>query len=327
MSPESKFQKRATKNRYYLWVCSIDASTSNSLSHITILMHQPLQAQNMIKEVTAFSLKDTVITAMDYIRGRIGLPDGTAYDDLDCVWMGTSDKKLIVYSGAHPEQEKQIIQLSLPEVPTQILMHIACDSVFLTLANGEILLFRKDQDSWDMNHYQHIKLDNSHMPITSVLAINSNVYAACGRKIFVLHGITGEIQKSFEIKHVNSDVNLMAHAGVGLWVSLKSSSVICLYHTETFKHLQDINIAPHILRVTSSSHTVSSSTSSPSVYVTALMACKGLLWVGTNVGITLTVPLPRLEGLPIISGNINISFHAHCGPVTLYLVSLFPLLR
>lgn len=46
------------------------------------------------------------------------------------------------------------------------------------------------------------------------------------------------------------------------------------------------------------------------------MACKGLLWVGTNVGICLTVPLPRLEGVPIISGSVNISLHAHFGPVT-----------
>jgi hypothetical protein len=42
---------------------------------------------------------------------------------------------------------------------------------------------------------------------------------------------------------------------------------------------------------------------------------QGLLWVGTNVGIALTIPLPRLEGVPIISGKANISYHAHFGPV------------
>lgn len=313
MSPESKFQKRATKNRYYLWVCSIDGSNT----HITILMHQPHLAQAMIKDVTAFSLNDTVITGMDFIRGRVGLADGSAGADLDCVWMGTTGKKLIIYGGTNPEQEKQIIQLNMPEVPTQILFHVAGESVFIALANGDILMYRKDQDVWNLKHYQLIKLDNFHISITSVLAINLNVYAASGRKIFVLNGVTGDVQKSFEIQHANSDVNLMAHAGVGLWISLKSSSIICLYHTETFKHLQDINIAPHILRVTSSNNAPSSN-SSPSVYVTALMACKGLLWVGTNVGITLTVPLPRLEGVPIISGNVNISYHAHCGPVTFF---------
>lgn len=55
------------------------------------------------------------------------------------------------------------------------------------------------------------------------------------------------------------------------------------------------------------------------VCVTALMACKGLLWVGTDAGISLTVPLPRLEGVPIISGRVNVSYHAHMGPVRLLL--------
>jgi Rho guanine nucleotide exchange factor 10 len=281
-------------------------------------MHQPHLAQAMIKDVTAFSLNETVITAMDFVRGRVGLPDSTAGGDMDCVWLGTSGKKLIIYGGTNPEQEKQIIQLNVPETPTQILFHVNGESVFVALANGEILMYRKEQDVWNLKHYQLIKLESFHISITSILAINMNIYAASGRKIFVLNGITGDVQKSFEIQHVRNDVNLMAHAGVGLWISLKNSSIICLYHTETFKHLQDINIAPHILRVTSSSNAPSNA-SSPSIYVTALMACKGLLWVGTNVGITLTVPLPRLEGLPIISGNVNISYHAHCGPVTFFL--------
>lgn len=314
MSPESKFQKRTTKNRYYLWIVSVDGSNS----HITILMHQPHQAQAMIKDITTFSLNETVITAMDFVRGCVGGVPESGAAELDCVWLGTSGKKLIIYGGTSPEQEKQLAQLNVPEVPTQILFHVACESVFVALANGDILMFRKEQDAWNLKHYQLVKLDNTHTPITSILAINMFVYAASGRKIFVLNGITGDVQKNFEIQHMNHDVNLMAHAGVGLWVSLKNSSVICLYHTETFKHLQDINIAPHILRVTSSSNSAPSNNSS-SVYVTALMACKGLLWVGTNVGITLTVPLPRLEGVPIISGNVNISYHAHCGPVTFFL--------
>lgn len=59
------------------------------------------------------------------------------------------------------------------------------------------------------------------------------------------------------------------------------------------------------------------------IYVTSLLASKGLLWVGTNVGIILTVPLPRLEGVPIITGRVSLAFHAHQGPVQL-LLSLQP---
>jgi Rho guanine nucleotide exchange factor 10 len=323
MSPELKFQsKRATKNRYYLWICSVDGSSS----HITILMHQPNQSQAMIKDVTGFSLNDTVITSMDYVRGRVLMPDSgnnssgsnTMESEVDCVWLGTNARKIIVYGGNSPEQERQIAQLNVPDTPTQILYHNLGDKTFVALSNGDILMYHKEcGDVWNLKHYHIIKLDESKL-ITSMMSINSNVYVACGRKIFVLSGSTGEIQKNFEISQESNDVNLMAHAGVGLWISLKNSSIICLYHMETFKHLQDINIAHNILRVTSKSETPSNNSLS-TVYVTALMACKGLLWVGTNVGFTLTVPLPRLEGLPIISGNINISYHAHLGPVTFFL--------
>lgn len=55
------------------------------------------------------------------------------------------------------------------------------------------------------------------------------------------------------------------------------------------------------------------------ICVTALKASKGLLWVGTNVGIVLSIPLPRLEGVPIISGRANVSYHAHTGPVNFFL--------
>ena len=99
-------------------------------------------------------------------------------------------------------------------------------------------------------------------------------------------------------------------------MALKNSCTICLYHTETFRHLQDINIASNVSRVLAAREV---SQPQRSIHVTAMAASRGLLWVGTNVGIALTVPLPRLEGVPIISGRANISYHAHFGPVNFFL--------
>merc|ERR1719238_221060 len=107
-------------------------------------------------------------------------------------------------------------------------------------------------------------------------------------------------------------VSHIAVCGIGLWVALDHSSTVSLYHTESFIHMQDINIASNVSRALGGS-------SKRSIYVTALSAAKGLLWVGTNVGIALTIPLPRLEGVPIISGRANISYHAHFGPVRMFL--------
>lgn len=286
------------------------------------------QRAGELKEVGSFDLVETIVTTMEFVKGINHLNPEDEYEkalvDGDSVWIGTSSRKIFIYSATNPEQEKQISVFAVPAAVTQIIFHL--DSTFVALSNGTVQIFRRGYDGhWLLKESQIVSLGVSE-PITNVLSINANVYAGCGQKVYVLNGYTGEIQKSFDVNNDQNNgttytVQYMAHSGIGLWVSLKNSSVICLYHTETFKHLQDINIASNVLRVTSSQRDCVNNNSS--VFVTALMACKGLLWVGTNVGISLTIPLPRLEGVPIISGGVNISYHAHFGPVT-FLLPLIP---
>lgn len=267
---------------------------------------------------------------MEFVKGISHLnPDEEgekAFVDGDTIWMGTVSRKIFIYSATNPEQEKQITVLHVPAAVTQITFHM--DSTFVALSNGTVQIFRRGMDGhWLLKEPQTVSLGVPDV-ITSTLSINSNVYAGCGQKVYVLNGCSGDIQNSFEVTREqtngqSSTIQYMAHSGIGLWISLKKSSVICLYHTETFKHLQDINIASNVLRVTSSQRDAANNNSKKSVFVTALMASKGLLWVGTNVGVSLTIPLPRLEGVPIISGCVNISYHAHFGPVT-FLMPLLP---
>lgn len=38
--------------------------------------------------------------------------------------------------------------------------------------------------------------------------------------------------------------------------------------------------------------------------VTSLLICQGLLWVGTDQGVIVLLPVPRLEGIPKITGEV-----------------------
>lgn len=38
-------------------------------------------------------------------------------------------------------------------------------------------------------------------------------------------------------------ISHMAVAGVGIWIAFTSGSTLRLFHTETLKHLQDVNVA------------------------------------------------------------------------------------
>lgn len=311
----AKPTRRRGRTQSYLWVCTSDGASS----HITILsQHQ--QHAGSLKDIASFSLVETQVTAMEFVKGFSPPCSGLASD---VVWMGTDSRRLIIYAADEPEKQEEVGSTVVPDIITQIKYH--CDGVFVALGNGILLIYKRNviDGSWLIKDPHTINLGSE--TVSSLLPINMCLYAACGKKVCVINGVTGEIQKSFSIQHEHvGNVNLMAHSGIGLWISLKNSSTICLYHTETFKHLQDINIASNVMRVTSGTSTNCCLNNSRSqVNVTALLACKGLLWVGTNVGISLTIPLPRLEGVPIISGRVNISYHAHFGPIS-FLLALQP---
>lgn len=319
----TKPTRRKTRTQSYLWVCTTDGISS----HIAILSQHQQQA-GCLKDVGAFDLVETQVTAMEFVRG---CSTSTTNTSGDTVWLGTDSHRLLLYTAGEPEKLTELASFAVPAIIIQIKYH--CDSVFVALGNGSLLIYRRNQvdGTWLLKEPQTLNLGTD--TVTCLLPINMSVYAACGKKVWVLNSMTGDIQKSFSVQneHVgNGNINLMAHSGIGLWISLRNSSTICLYHTETFKHLQDINIASNVMRVTTGADTLNScgsrdcvNNNRSAVNVTALMACKGLLWVGTNVGICLTIPLPRLEGVPIISGRVNISYHAHFGPIS-FLLALQP---
>jgi len=312
----SRLTRRRGRSQNYLWICTGDGISS----HVTIFGQSTTASATCLKRITTFDLVETRVSAIEFVKG-VSSDLTTLASDL--VWMGTDSRKIIIYAAAEPEKEEEIGSYPVSGPVIEIKYH--CDNVFVALGTGLLLLFKRQVDgAWTLKDPFSISLGND--PVSCLMPINTSVYAACGKKVWVLNATSGDITKSFSVQHEHvGNVKLMAHSGVGLWVALKNSSTVCLYHTETFKHLQDINIASNVLRVTKMNNSANSCggtlavNNQTAVTVTALLACKGLLWVGTNVGISLTIPLPRLEGVPIISGRVNISYHAHFGPITFLL--------
>ncbi|XP_032668072.1 rho guanine nucleotide exchange factor 10 isoform X3 [Odontomachus brunneus] len=310
--------RRRGRNQNYLWICTGDGISS----HVTIFGQSTTASATCLKRITTFDLVETRVSTIEFVKGISSSDHAVLANDL--VWMGTDSRKIIIYAASEPEKEEEIGSYPVLGPVVEIKYH--CDNVFVALGTGLLLLFKRQIDgAWNLKDPFVITLGND--PVSCLMPINTSIYAACGKKVWVLNATSGDITKSFSAQHEHvGNVKLMAHSGVGLWVALKNSSTVCLYHTETFKHLQDINIASNVLRVTKMNNTPNTSSNSnfainnqTTVTVTALLACKGLLWVGTNVGISLTIPLPRLEGVPIISGRVNISYHAHFGPITFLL--------
>uniref|UniRef100_A0A8C2WA77 Rho guanine nucleotide exchange factor 10 like n=1 Tax=Chinchilla lanigera TaxID=34839 RepID=A0A8C2WA77_CHILA len=150
-------------------------------------------------------------------------------------------------------------------------------------------------------------------PVRTLLSLEDAVWASCGPRVTVLDATTLQTQQSFEA-HQDEAVSVthMVKAGSGVWMAFSSGSSIRLFHTETLEHLQEINIA---------TRTTFLLPGQKHLCVTSLLICQGLLWVGTDQGIIVLLPVPRLEGIPKITGKGMVSLNGHCGPVAFLAVA------
>ncbi|XP_070314885.1 rho guanine nucleotide exchange factor 10-like protein isoform X3 [Odocoileus virginianus] len=150
-------------------------------------------------------------------------------------------------------------------------------------------------------------------PVRVLLSLEEAVWASCGPRVTVLDATSLQTQQSFEA-HQDEAVSVthMVKAGSGVWMAFSSGSSIRLFHTETLEHLQEINIA---------TRTTFLLPGQKQLCVTSLLICQGLLWVGTDQGVVVLLPVPRLEGIPKITGKGMVSLNGHCGPVAFLAVA------
>uniref|UniRef100_A0A668ADE0 Rho guanine nucleotide exchange factor 10 n=1 Tax=Myripristis murdjan TaxID=586833 RepID=A0A668ADE0_9TELE len=171
------------------------------------------------------------------------------------------------------------------------------------ITRERLLRFRKclKYGLWSSDKPKVLKLGV--LPVKAMLAVEEHVWASSGGQVFIISTHTHSLEAHQEEGMV---VSHMVVAGVGIWIAFSSGSTLRLFHTETLEHLQDINIATPVHNILAGNQRV---------LVSSLLVCYGLLLVGTNLGVTVALSVPRLQGIPKVTGRGMVSFHAHNGPV------------
>ncbi|MBN3317192.1 ARGAL protein, partial [Atractosteus spatula] len=257
---------------------------------------------------------------------------------------GLRDGSILIYGSVDTAAQCLLIFHSPERCPVLCLKHSA-NFLFAGLIDGTVAVYsrKSGEELWDPGSCRQVSVGTE--PIRTLLALEDSVWASCGNRVTVIEGASLSTQ-SFETHHDKTvSVAHMVRAGGGVWMAFSEGSFIRLFHTETLEHLQDINIstrstflspgksisdqAPQQTCMCSGSQTshynldtyrgmgmvLISFPGQRSVRVTSLLICQGLLWVGTTQGIIITLPVPKLEGIPKITGKGMTSLNAHCGPV------------
>uniref|UniRef100_A0A8C9WQT4 Rho guanine nucleotide exchange factor 10 like n=1 Tax=Scleropages formosus TaxID=113540 RepID=A0A8C9WQT4_SCLFO len=289
----------------YLWVASGGGTTHGQVEIFSLNRPTP-------RAVKSFQLGAPVL-CLEYVsepgppeEGEVGVgvDEGPApIGSTICV--GLYDGRILVY-GSVDTAAQCLMTFRNPEGSSVLCLKHLSNLLFAGLTDGRVLVYsRKNGDElWDAESCRHVSVGSE--PIRTLLALEDCVWASCANRVVVIEPSNLGTQ-SFEA-HPDPRVSVahMSRAGGGVWMAFSEGSSIRLFHTETQEHLQEINIS------------VRSAFLNPGqemVRVTSLLVCQGMLWVGTAQGVIVALPVPKLEGIPKITGKGMTSLNAHGGPV------------
>ncbi|XP_076003314.1 rho guanine nucleotide exchange factor 10-like protein isoform X2 [Genypterus blacodes] len=220
------------------------------------------------------------------------------------ICLGLDNGSILVY-GSVDTAAQCLLTLRNPEgCPVLCLKH-SSRFLFAGLRNGNMMVYGRNNNSdlWDPESCRCVSVGSD--AVRTLLVLDDSVWASCGNSVSVIN--VSSLNTQFEV-HPDPSVSVahMVRAGGGVWMAFSEGSSIRLFHTETLELLQEINISTRYTLL---------NPGQKSMRVTCLLICQGLLWVGTAQGFIITLPVPKLEGIPKITGKGMISLNAHCGPV------------
>ncbi|XP_022085454.1 rho guanine nucleotide exchange factor 10-like isoform X2 [Acanthaster planci] len=315
-------ESEATRN--CLWVVSSD----NKKSYVSVVSFQPPSP----KILETFELGELRVLCAECVPGvtrslgggEAGAPGRSFRESVrrsefclmkPTVWLGTENGRISIYEASQTDKSQCLVSFKVPRAVTS--MKYLNNRMFLAQQDGTVLIYiRTEEGEWKVKEPRISEL-GSH-PVVALLAVKQNMWCGCGNQIHIIDTESEFSQTDFEVhQEQNESIQSMVVAGVGVWVAFQTSDIIRLFHTETLQVLQDISLASPIGRMVAGlspkSQTIFQNVHS--VQVTHLLACYGSLWVGSNLGILVNFPLPRLEGVPLVNGPAMVAYHTHGGPV------------
>ncbi|XP_066526655.1 rho guanine nucleotide exchange factor 10-like protein isoform X2 [Hoplias malabaricus] len=286
----------------YLWVASTDNSGQSQVEIFSLNRPTP-------RWVKSFPV-GAQVRCLEFVREQSPPEDDhptvhTSAVAGSTVCVGLDNGSVLVYGSMDTSAQCLLTIRNDVGCPVLSLTHTA-NFLFAGLRDGTLLVYERQAGGvlWKLDSCRKVPVGQE--PVRTLLALDDSIWASCGNSVFVVD-VSSLSTRRFEVyPDPMVSVAHMVLSGGGVWMAFSEGSCIRLFHTETLEHLQEINISTRV-----SFH----NPSQKSLRVTSLLICQGLLWVGTAQGIIVTLPVPKLEGIPKITGKGMTSLNAHCGPV------------
>ncbi|XP_069545336.1 LOW QUALITY PROTEIN: rho guanine nucleotide exchange factor 17-like [Brachyistius frenatus] len=212
------------------------------------------------------------------------------------VWLGTEDGCIHVYqSSDNIRNRKNSMKM---QHSASILCILYLDNkVFVSLANGEVIVYQREAGSfWDPQSSQTLVLGTPNSPVTKMVPVGGKLWCGSQNRVLIINTTTLVQEHCFQVGTDSSRcVTCMVVYGQGVWLALQGSAQVKLYHAQTWESLTEVDVAPAVHKMLAGADAIIRQHKAACLRITALLACKDLLWIGTSAGVVLTLAIPAVS--------------------------------
>ncbi|XP_028274613.1 rho guanine nucleotide exchange factor 17 [Parambassis ranga] len=212
------------------------------------------------------------------------------------VWLGTEDGCIHVYqSSDNIRNRKNSMKM---QHSASILCILYLDNkVFVSLANGEVIVYQREAGSfWDPQSSQTLVLGTPSSPVTKMVPVGGKLWCGSQNRVLIINTTTLVQEHWFQVGTDSSRcVTCMVAYGQGVWLALQGSAQVRLYHAQSWESLTEVDVAPAVHKMLAGADAIIRQHKAACLRITALLACKDLLWIGTSAGVVLTLVIPAVS--------------------------------
>ncbi|NXV67184.1 ARHGH factor, partial [Molothrus ater] len=209
------------------------------------------------------------------------------------MWLGTEDGCIHVYQSSDNIRNRKNSMKMQHAAAVMCILYLD-NQVFVSLANGELVVYQREAGRfWDPQNSKSLSLGSPGSPITKMVAVAGKLWCGCQNRVIVLNTTTLAQEHTLQVgQDGGRSVTCMVSAGSGVWVALQGSAQVRLYHATTYEQLAEADITPPVHKMLAGSDAIIRQHKAACLRITALLACKDLLWIGTSAGVVLTLAVP-----------------------------------
>uniref|UniRef100_A0A146P3I5 Rho guanine nucleotide exchange factor 17 n=1 Tax=Fundulus heteroclitus TaxID=8078 RepID=A0A146P3I5_FUNHE len=237
------------------------------------------------------------------------------------VWLGTEDGCIHVYQSSDNIRNRKNSMKMQHSASTLCILYLD-NKVFVSLANGEVIVYQREAGSfWDPQSSQTLVLGTPSSPVTKMVPVGGKLWCGSQNRVLIINTTTLVQEHWFQVGTDSSRcLTCMVAYGQGVWLALQGSAQVRLYHAQTWESLTEVDVAPAVHKMLAGADAIIRQHKAACLRITALLACKDLLWIGTSAGVVLTLAIPMVS-LGTVAGTLKSplvpmgSAHGHTGHV------------